>query len=111
MPGTVGEVCPRFYIRTRDNVPSFKVTDLSRVFKHISGIYIVDHMAILVEDDNLITGDDFYNSLVKIRHFQNLHPIGVVKNLDSHYKNQESTSEERERSLNNMIKIALEGQV
>ena len=28
--------------------------------------------------------------------------------VDSHYKNQESTSEERERSLNNMIKIALE---
>ena len=28
--------------------------------------------------------------------------------VDSHYKNQESTSEERERSLNNMIKVALE---
>lgn len=28
--------------------------------------------------------------------------------VDSHYKNQESTSEERERSLNSMIKIALE---
>lgn len=28
--------------------------------------------------------------------------------VDSHYKNQESTSEERELSLNNMIKIALE---
>lgn len=28
--------------------------------------------------------------------------------VDSHYKNQESTSEQRERSLNNMIKIALE---
>ena len=28
--------------------------------------------------------------------------------VDSHYKNQESTSEERERSLNNMITIALE---
>ncbi len=28
--------------------------------------------------------------------------------VDSHYKNQESTPEERERSLNNMIKIALE---
>ncbi len=28
--------------------------------------------------------------------------------VDSHYKNQESTSEERERSLNSMIKIAME---
>ena len=28
--------------------------------------------------------------------------------VDSHYKNQESTSEERERSLNDMIKLALE---
>ena len=28
--------------------------------------------------------------------------------VDSHYKNQESTSEEREKSLNNMIKLALE---
>lgn len=28
--------------------------------------------------------------------------------VDSHYKNQESTPEERERSLNDMIKIALE---
>ena len=28
--------------------------------------------------------------------------------VDSHYKNQESTSEQREKSLNNMIKIALE---
>ena len=28
--------------------------------------------------------------------------------VDSHYKKQESTSEERERSLNSMIKIALE---
>ena len=28
--------------------------------------------------------------------------------VDSHYKNQETNSEERERSLNNMIKIALE---
>ena len=28
--------------------------------------------------------------------------------VDSHYKNQESTSEEREKSLNDMIKLALE---
>ena len=28
--------------------------------------------------------------------------------VDSHYKNQESTPEERERSLNDMIKVALE---
>ena len=28
--------------------------------------------------------------------------------VDSYYKQQESTSEEREKSLNNMIKLALE---
>ena len=28
--------------------------------------------------------------------------------VDSHYKNQESTSEEREKSLNDMINLALE---
>ena len=32
----------------------------------------------------------------------------MVDSIDSYYKNQESTSEQREKSLNNMIKIALE---
>lgn len=60
------------------------------------------------KDLNIIACEMEAFSLFYMAKYFNREAACLLTVVDSHYKNQESTSEERERSLNNMIKIALE---
>ena len=60
------------------------------------------------KDLNIIACEMEAFSLFYMAKYFKRHAACLLTVVDSHYKKQESTSEERERSLNDMIKIALE---
>lgn len=60
------------------------------------------------KDLNIIGAEMEAFALFYMAHYFNKQASCLLTVVDSHYKNQESTSEEREKSLNNMIKLALE---
>ncbi len=60
------------------------------------------------KDLNIIACEMEAFALFYIAKYFNRKAACLLTIVDSHYKNQESTSEERERSLNDMIELALE---
>ena len=60
------------------------------------------------KDLNIIGAEMEAFALFYMAHYFKKKASCLLTVVDSHYKNQESTSQEREQSLNNMIKLALE---